>query len=167
MIAARVLALFFIYSRYKKYKMKNNLTAVVRININAPIAKVWEALTKPEIIKEYFFGTNTKTDWKPGSPIIFEGEWQGKKYQDKGTILDVEENKLIQYNYWSSMSGIADKPENYVTITYTLSGSDNDVTLSIKQENIPDEKMKAHSEENWKKVLKGLKHVVEGKEVHA
>jgi hypothetical protein len=65
------------------------------------------------------------------------------------------------------MSGIADKPENYVTITYTLSGSDNDVTLSIKQENIPDEKMKAHSEENWKKVLKGLKHVVEGKEVHA
>jgi len=147
--------------------MKTNIAAVVRININAPIAKVWEALTQPEIIKEYFFGTNTKTDWKPGNPIIFEGEWQGKKYQDKGTILEVEENKLIQYNYWSSMSGIEDKPENYVTITYSLSGSDNNVTLSIKQENIPDEKMKAHSEENWKKVLEGLKQVVEGKEVHA
>jgi uncharacterized protein YndB with AHSA1/START domain len=147
--------------------MKNNISAVVRININAPVAKVWEALTNPEIIKKYFFGTNTKTDWKPGSPIIFEGEWQGKKYQDKGTILDVEENKLIQYNYWSSMSGIADKPENYVIITYTLSGSDNNVTLSIKQENIPDEKTKTHSEENWKKVLEGLKHVVEEKEVHA
>jgi uncharacterized protein YndB with AHSA1/START domain len=147
--------------------MKNNIAAVVRININAPIAKVWEALTKPEIIKEYFFGTNTKTDWKPGSPIIFEGEWQGKKYQDKGTILEVEENKLIQYNYWSSMSGIEDKPENYVTITYSLSGSDNDVTLSIKQENIPDEKMKEHSAENWKKVLEGLKQVVEGQAVHA
>jgi uncharacterized protein YndB with AHSA1/START domain len=145
--------------------MKNSLVAIVRININAPIAKVWEALTKPEIIQKYFFGTHTRTDWKPGSPIFFEGEWQGKQYQDKGTILDIEENKLIQYNYWSSMSGIEDKPENYVTITYSLSGSDNNVTLSLKQENIADEKMKAHSEENWKKVLEGLKQVVEGEMV--
>lgn len=143
--------------------MKNNMVAIVRININAPIAKVWEALTKPEIIQKYFFGTHTVTDWKPGSPILFEGKWQGKSYRDKGTVLDIEENKLIQYNYWSSMSGMEDKPENYLTITYSLSGSDSDVTLSIKQENIPDEKMKTHSEENWEKVLKGLKQVVEGK----
>jgi len=145
--------------------MKNNTTAIVRININAPVAKIWEALTNPEIIKQYFFGTQTITDWKPGSPIIFEGEWQGKKYRDKGRILEVEDQKLIKYNYWSSMSGIEDKPENYVILTYMLTGSDNNVTLSIKQENIPGEKMKEHSQENWKKVLEGLKQVVEEKMV--
>jgi uncharacterized protein YndB with AHSA1/START domain len=147
--------------------MKNNTTAIVRININAPIDKIWEALTNPEIIKQYFFGTQTITDWKPGSPIIFEGEWQGKKYRDKGRILEVDDQKLIKYNYWSSVSGIEDKPENYVIISYMITGSDNNVTLSIKQENIPGEKMKEHSQENWKKVLEGLKQVVEEKMVHA
>lgn len=143
--------------------MKSNIKARANINIHATIDEVWDALTKPEIIKQYFFGTNTITDWKPGSPIKFTGEWEGKTYEDKGTILDIEKNRLIKYDYWSSMSGIEDKPENYVTITYELSGEDNNVNLSILQENIPDEKMKTHSEENWNKVLQGLKELLEKK----
>ena len=144
--------------------MKSHITAKQKINIDAPLSKVWEALTRPEIIKKYFFGTETKTDWKAGSPIIFEGEWEGKSYHDKGTILDIKEKKLIKYNYWSSMSGIEDKPENYVVITYGLSGEDNNVTLTITQENIPDEKTKAHSEGNWNMVMNNLKKLVEKNE---
>jgi uncharacterized protein YndB with AHSA1/START domain len=141
--------------------MKSDIKAEISINIQAPVAKVWDALTKPEIIKQYFFGTDTITDWKVGGPIKFKGEWEGKTYEDKGTILGMEENKLIKYDYWSSMSGIEDKPENYVIITYALSGEDNNVDLTLTQENIPDEKTKAHSVENWNKVMEGLKKVVE------
>lgn len=147
--------------------MKNEIKAHASININAPVSKVWNALTKPEIIKQYFFGTDTITDWKPGSSIKFKGEWQGKSYEDKGTIIDVQKNKLIKYDYWSSMSGIEDKPENYLIITYQLSGEDGNVTLNLSQENIIDEKTKIHSEENWNKVLQGLKKVVEEKAVNA
>jgi uncharacterized protein YndB with AHSA1/START domain len=148
--------------RVKTYPiMKSDICLEVSTTIHAPVSKVWEALTKPEIIKQYFFDTNTYTDWQPGHPIIFKGEWQGKNYEDKGTVIDVEKNKLIRYNYWSSMSGIEDKPENYVTITYDVEGKDNDVTLTVTQENIPDEKMKEHSEENWKKVLQELKNLLE------
>ena len=143
--------------------MKSNIKAQVSINIHATIANVWEALTNPDIIKKYFFGTNTITDWEVGSPIKFKGEWEGKSYEDKGTILEIQKNKLIKYDYWSSMSGIEDKPENYVIVTYQLSGEDENVNLSVLQENIADEKMKAHSEENWNKVLNGLKKVVEEK----
>ena len=141
--------------------MKSNITGRAKININAPISKIWDALTKPEMIRQYFFGTETITTWQKGSPIIFKGEWEGKSYQDKGTILDIQQNRLIRYSYWSSMSGIEDKPENYVIVTYELSGKDHDVTLTITQENIPDEKRKEHSEENWKKVLNDLKKLVE------
>ena len=141
--------------------MKSDIKAQVSINIHASISNVWEALTNPEIIKKYFFGTNTITDWKVGRPIKFKGEWEGKTYEDKGTILEIQKNKLIKYDYWSSMSGIEDKPENYVIVTYQLSGGDENVNLSVLQENIPDEKMKAHSEQNWNKVLDGLKTVVE------
>jgi uncharacterized protein YndB with AHSA1/START domain len=141
--------------------MKNILKNEVSISIDASIEEVWNALTDPAIIKKYFFNTNIKTNWKKGGPIKFTGEWEGKTYEDKGTILDFQKNKLIKYDYWSSMSGIEDKPENYVIITYKLSGKDGDVDVTITQENIPDEKMRAHSEENWKKVLNELKHVVE------
>jgi uncharacterized protein YndB with AHSA1/START domain len=142
--------------------MKSNITGNASVTIDAPVEKVWDALTKPELIKKYFFGTDTETDWKVGSPIRFSGEYQGKKYHDKGTILAIEQNKLIQYKYWSSMSGIEDKPENYVTITYRLSGDNQKTKLEITQENIPDEKTKKHSEENWQMVLGNLKKMVEG-----
>ena len=65
------------------------------------------------------------------------------------------------------MSGIEDKPENYVHVTYELSGQDNDVTLTVTQENIPDEKMREHSEQNWNKVLGDLKKLLEGELVES
>jgi uncharacterized protein YndB with AHSA1/START domain len=142
--------------------MKNHITGKASINIEAPISEVWDALTKPEIIKQYFFGTDTQTDWVPGNPIKFSGEWEGKSYEDKGTVLNFEPHKLLRYNYWSSMSGIEDKPENYVVITFRLSEEDdNNTYLSIIQENIPSEEMKEHSEQNWNKVLEGLKNLLE------
>ncbi len=143
--------------------MKSNITAKASAHIKAPLSTVWEALTKPEIIKQYFFGTQANSDWKEGSAITFKGEWKGKPYEDKGTILDIEPNKLFRYKYWSSMSGIEDRPENYVTITYEISEDINDNTtkLTITQENIPDEQMKEHSEQNWKVVLDSLKKLLE------
>jgi len=147
--------------------MTTNIKARVSINIHATVSNVWEALTNPEIIKQYLFGTNTITDWKVGSPIKFKGEWEGKSYEDKGTILAFQKNKLIKYDYWSSMSGIEDKPENYLIVSYLLSVDDDNVNLTVLQENIPDEKSKAHSEENWDKVLNALKKVVEEKFVSA
>jgi len=152
---------FGILIERKFIKMKSNISATVKSNIDAPVEKVWNALTKPEIIKQYFFGTQTTTTWAKGSPITFDGKWEGKSYHDKGTVLDVQKNKLIKYSYWSSMSGIEDKPENYVIVTYELAGRDGDVELTITQENIPDEKTKEHSEANWKKVLNDLKKLVE------
>jgi uncharacterized protein YndB with AHSA1/START domain len=135
------------------------------VTIDAPVSQVWEALTTPEIIKKYFFGTNAISDWKEGSPLIFKGEWEGKSYEDKGVILKSVPGKVFKYNYWSSMSGMEDKPENYVTITYELHEDNGETVLNITQENIPDEKMKDHSEENWNNVLNGLKSLLEKGEV--
>ena len=144
-----------------KYPFENT----VSITINAAKDKVWKALTDPAIIKQYFFGTNTESDWKPGSPITFRGEYEGKKYHDKGSVLENEKGKKLKYNYWSSMSGIEDLPENYANITYTLDEIDiNKTGLTIHQDNIPDEERKKHSAENWKLVMNGLKNIVEKKD---
>jgi uncharacterized protein YndB with AHSA1/START domain len=50
--------------------MDNKLIAKVSATINAPIAKVWDALVTPEMIKRYMFGATVVSDWKEGSSII-------------------------------------------------------------------------------------------------
>ena len=145
--------------------MKTNITGHVSVTINAPVSKVWEALTEPAVIKKWLYGANTKTNWKPGSPITFEGVYEGKQYKDKGTIIDVRPQTYLQYTYWGSLSGMEDKPENYVTLTFELSGRNDQTTLKITQENIPDEKMRKHAEENWNRVLADLKNVLERQKV--
>lgn len=142
-----------------------NLTLKTSIEINAPAAKVWQALTDPSIVKQYFFGTNVKSDWKKGSPIIWEGEWDGKSYQDTGTILDIEPGKSVKYNYWSSMSGTENVPENYVDITYDLDEKDGKTILTITQEKIKSEESKKHSEQNWQGVFGKMKEMVESGKV--
>lgn len=131
------------------------------IEVNAPKANVWDALINPEKIKQYLFGTNTFCDWKVGSPLRFTGEWEGKTYEDKGTILAIEKEKVLSYDYWSNFSGVPDVPENYQIVTFTLEGSDGKTVLSLTQQNIRSEEAKGHSEENWKMVLNSLKELLE------
>lgn len=82
----------------------------------------------PEKIKVYLFGTETITDWKIGSPIIFQGEYDGHKYKDKGNVLENVKNETLKYDYWSKFSGLEDKPDNYSIVTYHIENiSDNKV----------------------------------------
>ena len=131
------------------------------ITIDAATSKVWYALTDPEMIKKYLFGTNTISDWKVGSPIIFTGEWEGKTYEDKGTILKLEKEKVFQYTYWSSFSGKPDVPENYLIVTFELQEKNGKTILNLKNENFKDKSELEHSSSNWDNVLKGIKKVTE------
>lgn len=132
------------------------------IAINAPASKVWDALIKPELIKQYLFGTEVTTDWQVGSPITYKGEWEGKTYEDKGKVLQVEKEKLLVSTFWSSLSALADIPENYKTVRYELSVDDKGTRLTITQDNNISQEEADHSGQNWKMVLEGIKKLVEG-----
>jgi uncharacterized protein YndB with AHSA1/START domain len=137
-----------------------NIVKQTTIEFEAPIGKVWEGLTDPKIVKQYFFGTDLKSDYKVGSPITFSGEWDGKTYQDGGVILEIEAPRLLKYTYWSSMAGTEDKPENYNDITYELSEAGGITKLVITQEGIKSQEAAEHSEQNWTMVFDGLKKVL-------
>src|SRR5512142_1008907 len=93
-----------------------NLIARASIRISAPSDKVWDALVNPQAIHQYMFGTTVVSDWREGSPITWQGEWQGKPYQDKGVILQLIPGKKIRYSHFSPLSGQPDRPENYHTV---------------------------------------------------
>ena len=141
--------------------MNETHIAKAAITINAPSSKVWEAVTKPDLIKQYLFGTEVTTDWQVGSPIIYKGVWQGKAYEDKGKVLQLEPGKLIVSTFWSSLSGEPDIPENYKTVRYELSSEGDGTRLLITQDNNATEEEARHSEQNWKMVLDGIKKLLE------
>jgi uncharacterized protein YndB with AHSA1/START domain len=142
--------------------MPKNITAQASTTIHAPASRVWEALTDPQLIRQYFFGTNVVTDWKVGSPIYYRGEWEGRSYEDKGTVLEFEPNKRLVSTHWSPLAGVPDIPENYHTVTYLLDEHDGSTEVTILQDNNASEEEKQHSEQNWRMLLEGLKKLVEG-----
>jgi uncharacterized protein YndB with AHSA1/START domain len=139
----------------------NDLIAKASITVDARVAKVWDALTNPESIKQYMFGTNVVSDWKQGSPIIWQGEWQGRKYEDKGVILKLDPERTLQYSHFSPLSGLPDTPENYHTVTVEISGQGARTHVVLTQDHNATEQEREHSEGNWEVALEGLKRLVE------
>jgi uncharacterized protein YndB with AHSA1/START domain len=140
-----------------------SVTAEASVHIDADPAEVWRALTEPDLIAQYLFGTRVETDWAVGSPITYSGEWEGKPYQDKGTILEIDEPNLIVSTFFSALRGKPDVPENYQNVTYRIDdAAGGGVTVTVIQDGNADEAEAAHSAKNWTTVLEGLRAVVEG-----
>ena len=141
--------------------MNKELNFTTNLLIQAKPAEVWHALTDRETIKKYFFGTEAISDWKVGSPLIFQGEWEGKSYQDKGNILAAEPGKRLQYNYWSGFSGLEDLEENYSLVTYELELEGESTKITLSQKGFASEEALAHADAGWKMVLDNLKKLLE------
>ncbi len=140
--------------------MQTNHQSKYQTIIKAPVDKVWEALTNPEMVKQYFFGSNQETDWNVGSKISWTGEYEGTPYVDKGVVLEYLPNEKLSYSYLSSWIVLEDRPENYLLVTYKVKEIDGGTELTITQSNYDEEKAK-HSSENWKIVVDGLKKLIE------
>jgi len=135
--------------------------AIATIEIDASPGDVWTALTEPEQIEKYMFGSHVVTDWQPGSPIVWKGEYEGKKYEDKGEIVEVEPERRLKVTHFSPLSGQDDIPENYHTVLYELERDGERTRVSLTQDNNSSEEAAEHSRANWEKMLAGLKEVVE------
>jgi uncharacterized protein YndB with AHSA1/START domain len=145
------------------YKKRMMYTAKVQLTIKASISEVWAGLTQPEWIKKYFFGSQLVTSWQPGTPIFFRGEWEGTPYEDKGTVLAYEHEKMLRFNYFSSWSDLPDLPENYQIIEYHVEKQIEGTLLTIEQSHIDTPEKRDHSVQNWENVMSGLKQLLEGR----
>lgn len=104
------------------------------ILIHAPAESVWNALTNPAETKKYMFGCETVSDWQPGSPLLWEGEWEGRKMVFvKGHIAGIEPGSRLAYTVFDPNSAMEDIPENYLTVTYDLSEGDGGTLLTVTQ----------------------------------
>jgi len=127
---------------------------------------VWEALTNPELMKKWMSETeiNIITDWKVGSPMIIRGNLHGIKFENKGTVLQFEPEKILQYNYLSSISRLPDQPGNYSSIEFRLAPIEDQTALTVLVSNFPTEIIYKHLAFYWNVTLEILKRLIENQE---
>jgi uncharacterized protein YndB with AHSA1/START domain len=131
------------------------------IKIKASVQRVWDILTKPEFVKLWQYGSELLTDWKVGSDIRFKTQWEGKIFEQWGTVLEVRQNELIKYSLFAPRPDLEDKPENYFVMNYILTADSGQTILEIIQnDNRPDAVQRdPQGEEN--PVLNGMKQIAE------
>jgi uncharacterized protein YndB with AHSA1/START domain len=135
--------------------------ATAETDIKASPARVWEVLTDPDRLREIWFGAEVKTDWHKGSSVTWSGEWEGKPYQDKGEILEVDPGRLLKMTHYSPLGGQPDVPENYHTLTYQLDDYGTSTHLSLTQDNNASEEEAAHSRGMWEMLVAKVKEAAE------
>ena len=84
-----------------------------------------------------------------------------KKYRDRGIVLAVERERLLQYSHWSQMMRLPDLPQNRTIITFRLTPLDEKTRLMFRQENFHSEVEYKHGNFFWGVALHMLKNLVE------
>jgi len=113
----------------------NSLIVKNTITINAPASKVWDALVNPQQTKKYMFGCETVSDWKPGSPLLWRGVFDGKELVAvKGTVVSIQPGKYLEYTTIDPNNpNIEDVAENYLHVTYDLKPVNGNTELTVTQ----------------------------------
>lgn len=137
-----------------------NMTKIIQ----APSSAVWDALTVPGLMKQWMGDPEMRieitTNWKVGTPIVIKG-FHHIQFENKGTVLQFEPGKVLQYNYLSSLSRLEDKPENYSVITFQLTPQHNQTSLTVTMTNSPTETIFKHVEFYWRGTLEKIRQFIE------
>ena len=143
--------------------MSRGFEAVSAVTVDAPRAKVWDALTDPAKSEQCLLGTHMSTDWEVGGPIAWTGEWKGRSYVDKGIVLEFEPERRLRYTHWSPMGGSEDKPENGHTVTYELAEGGGRTTLTLIQDNnATRDEADRMAQDNWDRCCRASRRRLSG-----
>lgn len=139
----------------------NGHVARAQVHVDAPAERVWAVLTSPEPRPEVMFGARTVTDWRVGGPIRWQGEWDGRPFEDKGEVLACEPPSRLVVTHYSPLSGQPDEPASYHRLEYSLRPDDGGTHVELAQDNNASPEEAEHSRAMWESMLAGVKSVAE------
>ena len=121
--------------------------------------RVWEALTQPETIKQFWFGVTAESDWKPGSSwrLLFEDG----RVADTGEILESDPPRRLVIK-WRNEFKPELKAEGYATCTMDVEPAGEAVKLTITHSmERADSQFIAGVSGGWPRILSNLKSLLE------
>lgn len=133
-------------------------TYIAGITTSAPAQKVFDALTKPELVSLWQFGRVLSTTWEPGSAIRFSTGPAGERLEQWGTVLEVRANELVKYDLFTPRPGLEDKIEHYCVTSYVLTNANGQTRIEIIQE---DNRPAGFIPQSLERILVSLREVAE------
>lgn len=132
-------------------------TLTASVDVSASPSQVWRALTDRDTIRRFFLGAEVDTTWEPGSPITWRGEYDGRRYEDKGEVVEVTPEQKLEFTHFSPLTGQEDKPENYHHVRFLLEEQGDHTTVRVEQEPGGGDEQR----QVWETVLQNLQDIVE------
>lgn len=134
------------------------------ISIDATPDRVWHVLTQPELMVQWM-GTpemqlKIDTSWEIHTPVIITG-FHHVRFENKGTVLQFDPGQRLSYSHWSSVSRLANAPENYSILEFGLTPSGKQTLLSLSIENFPTEPIFKHLQFYWRTTMVMIKRFTE------
>jgi uncharacterized protein YndB with AHSA1/START domain len=125
--------------------------------------KVWDALTTPEFMREYWFGMHIASDWKAGS------SWQmlfpDGRVADRGVVLEADAPRRLVLR-WRNVWKPEFEAEGDSLCTITLEPEDGAVKLQVVHEMARENSGLVQAvSDGWPKILSNLKSKLETGEV--
>ena len=134
------------------------------VEIIAPAKKVWRALTMPDLVKQWQYGSDLLTTWEVGAPIVFRNEWNGQVFEQKGNVLEFSPESRVKYSLFFPRPDLEDIPEHYFFMTYELTESEGVTSLLVRQEDPrPSPPNESTGGDEGPNVLSALKELVEAR----
>jgi uncharacterized protein YndB with AHSA1/START domain len=122
-------------------------------------AKLWQALTEPQFIRQYWSNYSVECGWKQGSPWkMFRPDGA---LTDVGEILEVEPLRRLVIR-WQNEWNPELKAEGPSRCTFEIEPAGSAVKLSVTHEiEQPDSKLINAVSGGWPRVLSNLKSLLE------
>jgi uncharacterized protein YndB with AHSA1/START domain len=120
--------------------------------------KLWDALTKSEFTRQYWFDTEVRSDWKVGSPfaLVMSG-----KVTDSGEILEADRPRRLSYTFRHELDE-AMRKDPATKVVFTIEPYGDLVKLFVTHEGfVPGSKLLDGISKGWPAILSGLKSLLE------
>jgi uncharacterized protein YndB with AHSA1/START domain len=127
--------------------------------IRTSAESLWSALLQPEFTKQYWFGMQMVSDWKPGASwkLVFADGRIG----DTGEVLEIEPPRRLVVR-WQNEFRPELKAEGPTKCTFELEPNGDVVKLTITHGSVKaNSKVIAAVSGGWPKILSNLKTLLE------
>jgi len=141
-----------------KRRLEDTMRKAFEIYIKTTPERLWEAITDPEMRARYSFGTETHSDWTPGSSYTTTARG-GNLEIAQGENLEVDPPRRLVQSFNALWSEDV-KAEGTSRVTWEIEQIEDSCRLVVTHDELPEE---AHDElyGGWPMILSGLKTLLE------
>lgn len=128
--------------------------------------RLWDALTRGEFTRIYWYDRRIESEWKVGTPVrFFDGDTD--RVTDSGVVVEYDAPRRLVYTFTQDYEELkrhgvpdaeaAEWSKRHSRVSFTLEPQEGMVKLTLIHDELPDEQTAKDFREGWAPILSSLK----------